>query len=102
MAQADNNATVQSDKGSYRQINKALNVCVFEDYLDSQRERLPILADVDQLTPRVLRVLGQNPGRVSTDYQEFYPNSSRTLLTNPRSLHTKARTLILLAPGSVG
>ncbi|OAQ60745.1 beta-lactamase-like protein [Pochonia chlamydosporia 170] len=63
MAKPDNETAVQDDKGGYRQINKALNICVFEDYLDSQRERLPVLADVEQLTPRVLRVLGQNPGK---------------------------------------
>jgi hypothetical protein len=75
MAQANNNATVQDDKGGYRQINKALNICVFEDYLDSQRERLPTLADVEQLTPRVLRVLGQNPGKVMIDCPAVYLHS---------------------------
>lgn len=49
--------------GGYRQINIALNVCVFEDYLESQQIHLPKLQDVEQISPRVIRVLGQNPGK---------------------------------------
>jgi hypothetical protein len=56
---------MDSDKGGYRQINKSLNICAFDDYLKGQTARLPKLAHVEQLTPRVLRVLGQNPGKVS-------------------------------------
>ncbi|KAK1036464.1 hypothetical protein LTR74_018853, partial [Friedmanniomyces endolithicus] len=51
------------DKGGYRQINKALNICAFDDYLKGQIANLPHLVNVEQLTPRVLRVLGQNPGK---------------------------------------
>ncbi|KAF2234841.1 Metallo-hydrolase/oxidoreductase [Viridothelium virens] len=54
---------MQDDKGGYRQINKSLNICAFDDYLKGQTANLPQLANVEQLTPRVLRVLGQNPGK---------------------------------------
>lgn len=56
-------------KGGYRQINKALNVCAFEDYLETQHTRLPKLLDVEQISPRVIRVLGQNPGKVNARCQ---------------------------------
>ncbi|KAL4985710.1 beta-lactamase-like protein [Aspergillus falconensis] len=50
-------------EGGYRQINKALNICAFEDYLESQQRGLPTLLDVEELSPRVIRILGQNPGK---------------------------------------
>jgi hypothetical protein len=51
-------------RGGYRQINQALNICAWEGYLDEQQARLPTLEDVEQISPRVLRVLGQNEGKV--------------------------------------
>lgn len=68
-------------KGGYKQINKALNICAFEDYLEAQTSRLPEIADVEQITPRVMRVLGQNAGKV---YRLFI-SSLRTItdLTHP-------------------
>ena len=51
-------------RGGYRQINKALNICAFEDYLDTQLDHLPQLNDVEQISPRVIRVLCPNPGKV--------------------------------------
>lgn len=56
---------MESDKGGYRQINKSLNICVFDEYLKGQTARLPCLRNVEQLSPRVLRILGQNPGKVN-------------------------------------
>lgn len=53
--------------GGYRQINKTLNICAFEDYLKGQQSSLPKLQDVEQISPRVIRVLGQNPGKVGPE-----------------------------------
>ena len=58
-------------KGGYRQINKTLNICAFEDYLDAQQSRLPEIADVEQISPRVIRVLGQNAGKVPSHSEAY-------------------------------
>lgn len=63
----DSNSEKPKHKGGYRQINKTLNICAFEDYLEAQLSTLPYIPDVEQITPRVLRVLGQNSGKVSED-----------------------------------
>ena len=51
-------------KGGYRQINKTFNICAFDEYLEAQLSNLPEIADVEQISPRVMRVLGQNAGKV--------------------------------------
>ncbi|KAL9086663.1 MAG: hypothetical protein Q9165_006982 [Trypethelium subeluteriae] len=61
-----------TDDGNYRQINKALNICAFEDYLSGQQASLPPLADVEQVTPRVLRILGQNAGKFTLQGTNMY------------------------------
>lgn len=52
-------------QGGYRQINKTLNACAFEEYLSTQQAKIPQLEDVEKISPRVIRVLGQNAGKVS-------------------------------------
>ena len=77
------------DKGGYRQISKTLNACAFEDYLSTQRARLPKLEDVDQISPRVIRVLGQNAGKVGKRY--LYMSDSASVVDSASSSHCKAR-----------
>ena len=58
-------------EGGYRQINKTLNACAFEEYLSTQQKRLPKLQDVEHVSPRVIRVLGQNAGKVMSSPRYF-------------------------------
>lgn len=65
ISEDDSVSEPKKHRGGYRQINKALNICAFEDFLEAQLSRLPEIADVEQISSRVIRVLGQNAGKVN-------------------------------------
>ncbi|KAJ9150543.1 Metallo-hydrolase/oxidoreductase [Coniochaeta hoffmannii] len=69
---ADDEPAPKKHKGGYKQINKSLNICAFEGYLETQLARLPEIADVEHVTPRVLRILGQNAGKFTLQGTNTY------------------------------
>ncbi|KAJ5816542.1 hypothetical protein N7447_008775 [Penicillium robsamsonii] len=72
-------------EGGYRQINKALNICVFKDYLESQQRCLPTLLDVEELSPRVIRILGRTQADL---FEQFTLQGTNTFIvgTGPKRL----------------
>ncbi|KAL9099859.1 MAG: hypothetical protein Q9163_004695 [Psora crenata] len=66
-------------EGGYRQINKTLNACAFDQYLASQQSHIPRLQDVEKISPLVIRVLGQNPGKACCSIRLMEEDTNFTL-----------------------
>jgi hydrolase len=49
-----------------------INQCIWKDYLSTQEARLPCLADVEDVTSRVIRIMGGNPGAMQLQGTNTY------------------------------
>lgn len=53
-------------------VNIPVNPAVWQEYLAAQESSLPILADVEDVTERVIRIMGGNPGEMQLQGTNTY------------------------------
>lgn len=49
-----------------------INECIWKEYLSAQEARIPPLADVEDVTSRVIRIMGGNPGSMQLQGTNTY------------------------------
>lgn len=49
-----------------------INPCIWKEYLSTQEAGLPLLADVEDVTSSVIRIMGGNPGAMQLQGTSTY------------------------------
>ncbi|KAL1971169.1 hypothetical protein VTN77DRAFT_121 [Rasamsonia byssochlamydoides] len=76
-----------------------LNQCVWKEYLAAQEAKLPSLADVEDVSDRVIRIMGGNPGAMQLQGTNTYlvgTGKSRILVDTGQGIPIWAENLIKL------